>query len=100
MWIFISNLEALLFNNKSIVSNNCFATLACWIGVGRSRSWDRRRRSCMQRSSAQCHLVAKAHVHRGHGCGGAVEGAVDVVGSEAAELHAASAQCHLVAKMY
>ncbi len=34
-------------------------------------------------------LSQKVDVHRGHGCGGAVEGAVDVVGSEAAELHAA-----------
>jgi hypothetical protein len=28
---------------------------------GRSRSWDRWQRSCMQRGSAQGHFVAKAH---------------------------------------
>jgi hypothetical protein len=56
---------------------------------GRAWSWDGRRRSCMQRGSAQCHLVVKARVRRGHGYGRATEGAGVVVGWEAAKLHAA-----------
>ena len=43
----------------------------------------------MQRGSAQCHLVVKARVRRGHGYGRATEGAGVVVGWEAAKLHAA-----------
>ena len=66
---------------------------------GRAWSWDGRRRSCMQRGSAQCHLVAKACVRRGHGYGRATIGIGAVVGREGAKMHVAgSTAVHLCRK--